>query len=253
MYRSTRYFYISGALAFFIYFALLFLIVATIIHQKNTAHYIMKNNTKFDQIAIDALIEDSKPQPKTQASFVKKTVEKSQGEPKSLSDIKDLFSKIPDWETESKEQQLKKQEDLEQKKLLDQELLKQQEAIQNLQANLSSMNKTLNEMKTSIDIKTDVLPNQDNGLYDEWIAKIYKILYKNWSFAFYQDATVSAIITITNTGQFSYKILKYSPFEEYNNGVIAILENLRDQKLPPYPNGNLIHIEVNFKARAKDE
>lgn len=262
MKQNTKYFYFSGILSFCIYVALVFCLVASFISKKDADRYIMKNDTQYDQaVLVEALIMDNiKPTPPQEKEMNVK-VEAHPKEAKeeqvqeTLPGLKDLFSDIPDYEGEIKQKEKQRLEAENQRRIQEKQkrLQKQQELLESLQKNFANMNQTLNNMTASIDIKPEVLPNQDNGLYDEWIAKIYKILYENWSFSFYQDAVVSVLINITDTGRFSYKILMYSPYDEYNKSVIEILDRLRDVQLPPYPSGKFINIEVNFKAKAQDE
>lgn len=257
MTQNIRHFYTSGVISLCIYVGLIFFFIAGFVNKKNVDYYVMKNDTQYDQaISIDTVIEKSIPKIQEKMESIKEDEEKSSQQENANSPVlKDLFSEIPDYEGEINKNRERQKKELEKQRFLQeqQRLEKQREMLESIQKNLTSFNKTLGVMNMGIDIKAEVLPNQDNGLYDEWIAEIYKILYKNWTTTFYQDATMSVLINITNTGSFTYKILKYSPYSDYNNGVIEILDQLKEEQLPPYPVGKSISIEVNFKAKAKDE
>lgn len=260
---KKNFFYLTGSFSLLVYIALLFMIFG-LINLKQADKFIVKTDTQFEQIIpIEALIEqeiqpkqvDLQSKPKIEEE--KEEVQESQ----KLPGLKDLFSDIPDWSEDArkqkeeqarikKEQQKRHQEQLK----IQQEMLKQQqEQIRNLQSSLQNTNRALEEINTSIDIKTDIPPNQDKGLHDEWVEKIYRILYENWDFSFYQRTIISVLINITSSGSFSYKILKYSQYDDYNQKIQVLLKRLEEVKMPPYPNGKSINIVVNFKSKVRDE
>lgn len=260
---KKNFFYLTGSFSFLVYLALLFMIFG-LVNLKKADKFIIKTDTQFEQIIpIEALIEQEV-QPKQVDLQSKSKVEEEKEEMQEnqkLPGLKDLFSDIPDWSEDTrkqkeeqakikKEQQKKYQEQLK----LQQEMLKQQqEKIRNLQSSLQNTNRVLEDINTSIDIKTDIPPNQDKGLHDEWVEKIYRILYENWDFSFYQRTVISVLINITSNGSFSYKILKYSQYDDYNQKIQILLKRLEKVKMPPYPNGKSINIVVNFKSRVQDE
>lgn len=259
--KRRRFFYLTGSCSFLLYLALLFLIFG-IINSKKADKFIIKTDTQFEQILpIEALVVDE-PEIKTPEPEIQPEVKNQDSEEElQLPGLRDLFSGIPDWskdtEKQKEEQEKRKQEEqkraYEEKKRYQEMLKQQQESIKNLQTSLQTTNKALENINASIDIKADIPPNQDKGIHDEWVEKIYKILYESWDFSFYQNTVISVLINITDNGDFSYKILRYSQYDEYNQKIKAVLDRLKGVKMPPYPHKKSINIEVNFRSKAQDE
>ncbi|WP_104697184.1 MULTISPECIES: TonB C-terminal domain-containing protein [unclassified Helicobacter] len=259
--KKKSFFYLTGSFSFLLYLAVVFAIFG-IINLKKADKFIIKADTQFEQtLPIEALVIDE-PVVKIPKAEVQPEVENENNEEElQLPGLKDLFSGIPDWskdiEKQKEEQEKRKQEAqrraYEEKKRYQEMLRQQQESIKNLQTSIQSTNRALENINASIDIKTEIPPNQDKGIHDEWVEKIYKILYENWDFSFYQKTIISVLITITDNGDFSYKILRYSQYDEYNQKIKAVLEKLKGVKMPPYPHKKFINVEVNFRSKAQDE
>ena len=255
--ESKKFFYLSGIFSLLIYGVIIFLIFVSI-NLKGPERFIVKQDTQYDTALIeDVLIEDTKVLDRAQPDQIPQDQEMKEEESKSqpAPSLRDIFSSIPNLD---KEQEEKREEEEKRKREIRQkereEIRNQQEQIRKLQSNLQDINKTLERLDTSIDITPeDALPNQDKGRYDEWIAEIYKILYRNWNFSFYQETSISVMVEITNQGHFSYSILRYSQYDEYNEQIKELLDHLRSETFPPYPNGKSFKIEVNFKSKERNE
>ncbi len=258
---KQRYsFYLSGIFAFLIYCAVIFAIFS-IISLKNPDKFVFKQDTQYD--VVDVTLVDDKMESKEAEAPKERLEEDAEQAQASAPSLKDVFSEIPalDQKNDNKQNQEPPQEvknDLKSKKQEIQQamrdLSKQQEDIKKLQDKLKKVNQKLEKLSASINIVAkEILPNQDKGKYDEWIAEIYKILYENWDFSFYQKTSISVLVKITNRGDFSYSILRYSQFDEYNEKIQAMLQRLEKERFPPYPNGEVISIEVNFKSKEKNE
>lgn len=94
-------------------------------------------------------------------------------------------------------------------------------------------------------------PPQDmaDGKYDEWFAKVKNILYAKWDNHFYESVSIVVHITITDQGDFSYRIIKKSKNSSYNTYMQNLLQSLCQMKFPPYPKGKQKSIEVTFKTK----
>lgn len=272
--KRNQFFYLSGFFSFLLYCAILFSIFA-LINVKNPDHFIVKQDTQYDSIPIEALLlEDNSKEmetadAKTQMQKSSPTTPNNEDMvPDPTPNLKDVFSSIPNFEARSakKQEEQKRLEEIEQEKRNQeakkreealkrkQILSEQQEKIKDLQNTIQNVNKTLEKMDSAIDIKnTEALPQQDQGLYNDWIAEVYKILYKNWNFSFYQKTSISVLVKISNDGDFSYSILRYSQYDEYNEKIKQMLDNLKDEHFPPYPKGKTMVIRVNFKSKEKNE
>ena len=86
--------------------------------------------------------------------------------------------------------------------------------------------------------------------YDEWYGKIYDIIYRNWNPGFYQSyqgAIVTVLVQISTSGKFNYRVVRLSKFDGLNEGVIALLDSLMDERFPPHPEGKAVQIDMNFR------
>ena len=159
--------------------------------------------------------------------------------------IKDIFSTIPDMTTPAKESgddRSVNAKNTRDKK--DSSKLQAIRQLEKLHSNLSAIeNRTLDVQSQTIS------PEFADGEYNEWFGKIYDIIYRKWQSKYYQDAEVSVLLRITNTGSFYYHITKLSSYEDYNQSVIDLLESLKQDRFPPYPKGKVIEIEVNIRLK----
>ncbi|PAF49894.1 hypothetical protein BKH41_00915 [Helicobacter sp. 12S02232-10] len=237
---NTQFLFIcSGFFAVFSYLIILLFLIF-FFDFSNPAKYIFKTDTQIEQsIAIDAILDNS---------FENDNMDKG-GNPLEGTGVKDVFSSInsePDLNQKVSDNREQVAKNLELNK-------QRQEILKQLQSNMKDFNSKLETIKNkTIDVQSQTpKPDTSDGLYDEWFAKVYKILYSKWKVSFYQNASVTVLLTITETGDFSYKILKYSHYDDYNKSVEKLLESLNNQKFPPYPKGKFVNIEVNFRTEEK--
>ena len=160
--------------------------------------------------------------------------------------IKDIFSTIPDMTASAKESG--DDRSVNAKNTRDK---KDSSKLQAIQQQLEKLNSNLSAMENrTLDVQSQTIsPEFADGEYNEWFGKIYDIIYRKWQSKYYQDAEVSVLLRITNTGSFYYRVTKLSPYEDYNQSVIDLLESLKQDRLPPYPKGRVIEIEVNFRLK----
>ncbi|PAF52726.1 energy transducer TonB [Helicobacter sp. 13S00477-4] len=229
---------LSGIFSILIYFFIVFGLIFGFWFS-DPIKYIPKMDTKIEQaISIDALLDNSRSEDQDEG-----------GNPLEGTGIKDVFSSI-DNELSSKDEipdnRDEKVKNLEMNK-------RRQKAFEELQNSIQNFNAKLNTIKNKIiDIQSQSpKPDTSDGIYDKWFSEVYKILYSKWQISFYQNASVSVLLTITDNGDFSYRILRYSNYDDYNKSVENLLESLKNQRFPPYPKGKLVNIEVNFKTEGK--
>jgi len=103
--------------------------------------------------------------------------------------------------------------------------------------------KTLN-----FDNKRSIISSKD-GIYDKFRGKITQILDENWQNTIDTASGNSATVTIyiDKTGTFSYKIEKLSYNDDFNSKLRNFLEEMRDKEFPPFKDGNIFKIQVEFK------
>ncbi|PAF41850.1 TonB C-terminal domain-containing protein [Helicobacter sp. 11S03491-1] len=237
---NTRFLFIfSGFLSFIFYFIVLFGLVFGF-DFSNPIRYITKTDTQLEQsIEIDAIVDTaSKGDDALQG-----------GNPLEGTGIKDMFSSISDKASISDD--IPDNRDRVAKNLALNK--KRQQILEELRNDIENINAKLQTIKNKVIAVTSQTPKPDtsDGVYDEWFSKVYKILYSKWNVSFYQNASVSVLLTITDKGDFNYRILKYSRYDDYNQSVENLLKSLNNQKFPPYPKGKFVNIEVNFRTEGK--
>lgn len=127
-----------------------------------------------------------------------------------------------------------------------------QQDSQELAKETSKLKDTLEKIwEKELEIKVDKPSTQDlsDGKYDEWFASVKKILYAKWDNHFYESVSIVVYITITDQGNFSYRIISKSKNSSYNTYMQALLDSLCKEKFPPYPKGKQKTIEVTFKTK----
>lgn len=175
-----------------------------------------------------------------------KQEQRDSGTPLEGSGIRDMFSSIPDMAAAPKQSGDDRSENAKNTKDRDNssKIESLQRKLESIKSNLDTLgNKTLDVQSQSIS------PELADGEYDEWFGKIYDIIYRKWRPVYYQNARVTVLLQITNTGELRYRVAYLSEFEEYNQNVINFLESLKDEKFPPYPKGRVVEIKVNFSLK----
>lgn len=221
-----------GALFFYCVIFVLLLKFSSIFTTKYTSHI----TTTMEQ----AVSIDIAPMEMTQEN------KKDSGTHLEGTGIRDIFSTIPDMMAPAKESgDNRSQKAKNTKDKVD------SSRLQALQKQLEKLNSTFNAMDNkALDVQSQsISPELADGEYNEWFGKIYDIIYRKWQSRYYQDAEVSALIRVTNIGNFSYRIVKLSQYDDYNQSVIDLLESLKQEKLPPYPKGRVVEIKVNFRLK----
>ncbi len=91
--------------------------------------------------------------------------------------------------------------------------------------------------------------NKKTGEYNKYIGKISDVLDEKWQNTPGTIAGNQATVTvkIDKFGNFSYKIDSLSYNNEFNAKLQNFLENIKEEKFPPYKNGDYIELKVNFK------
>lgn len=229
-------FIFSGAFSVLIYVSLIFVLLFNVLYFFNAKKYAPKPNLLSESIVVE--IQDSKPS---------ETI-KSSGTPTAGLGIKDIFSTIPD--EEAKNLQIGDDKSEVAKNTKNKDLAQK---LSNLQNQLSEINKESNELKQTLDVKISSNSiEQTSGEYDEWFAKIYDIIYRNWHSNFQQNAKVIVLININRFGKATGKIIQFSGYEAYNLSVSNFLEKLKGLDFPPPPNNKQVSIEVNFITNPKN-
>ncbi len=97
--------------------------------------------------------------------------------------------------------------------------------------------------------RTQNLNSSKNGVYDKFRGKVQQILYENWQDTIDTVSGNSATVEIyiDKSGSFSYKIVKLSYNDEFNSKLVDFLEAMRDKEFPPFTEGDIFKLQVEFK------
>lgn len=113
-----------------------------------------------------------------------------------------------------------------------------------------SVNQAMQIKITVEKAKISDIPN-DRQKYDKWYDDIQKILLIEWrKNRFYLQTPTGATVRIKvdSSGKLSYMyMVKQSPFNEYNNAVIAFLHSM-ENKLFPVPPKDSIEFSININS-----
>ncbi|WP_104749821.1 TonB C-terminal domain-containing protein [Helicobacter cynogastricus] len=165
--------------------------------------------------------------------------------------ISDIFSSVAEPSKPQKSTNVQQRRDMQevQNLLKTMEFSQHQQAFKDIQSSLSAMKEKLQTLQhKNIDLQVPKEEKKATQEYQAWFQNLYAILYGHWKLGFKQPASVRALITISATGQFSYALINYSPFPQYNQEIENLLSALQGQKFTPYPKGS-ITLAVNFTTR----
>ena len=118
--------------------------------------------------------------------------------------------------------------------------------------------------KKSSDVKTSKLLDSKNlknivslateasRSKDPYYSKIYELLFRRWNPTLAADGlSATALITITDRGTFSYKILQYSGNSFYDDSLINFLNSQEMMHYPPFTKGSYTKMRVTFTSKGK--
>ncbi|MDX1809489.1 MAG: TonB C-terminal domain-containing protein [Sulfurospirillaceae bacterium] len=93
------------------------------------------------------------------------------------------------------------------------------------------------------------LSSTKNGVIDKFRGQVTQILDENWQNTIdtVSGNKASVIIYIDTLGKFSYKIEKLSYNDEFNSKLLDFLEQMKDKEFPPYTEGGIFKMQVEFK------
>ena len=97
--------------------------------------------------------------------------------------------------------------------------------------------------------KVQNVKSSKKGIYDKFRGKVQQILYNNWQNTIDTVSGNSATVEIyiDKMGTFSYKIVKLSYNDEFNSKLVDFLEEMKDKEFPPFTEGEIFQLQVEFK------
>ena len=111
----------------------------------------------------------------------------------------------------------------------------------------SSVSKLLNDSKTTTNMpKTS---SSGKGEKHEYFSKVKEILWQRWSPKLLEEGlVVKVLIMITNSGNFDYRIIKYSRDERFDESLKEFLESQKNESFPTHKINTKVDIIINFKS-----
>jgi hypothetical protein len=241
--------FLSGFIAFTIYFSLFFLFFLYI---KTADAKKIDSSIKTTVLQLDVILEDPNEEIK-KISIEKNTIKDISQEivkkSKSVSikertDLKSLFANV----------------DVKSKKVTKQNVanVKKSSIASRYKSKFEKDKKrkkiSIDSLKKMENIKSVTQQSNVESKYDEdpYYSKIHAMISARWNpVVFYKDQNAKVIITISNKGIFSYEFVQYSD----NIGFDTQLKNfLNKEKLKYYPinpNNKSTKIEIIFKAKGE--
>lgn len=230
--NASLLFITSGLIAICTYLFLIITLVFVFFNSQPTHYSLLKESTlSLNAISIEALIDETHKFETNKEKLI------PLNNPLAGSGIKNMFEKIDKNQISQNEPIGDNREQTEQN-IKNKKLQELQSATQNLQNKLDSL--------SNLTISTD--SKQGDGEYDEWYAKIEKILRKQWKQTFYNGENLSAVfhIRISRDGVFSYKVIQYAGNLAFDNSLKTMLEQCTQMQFPPHPKGAK-EIAITFK------
>lgn len=237
-------FFFSGTLSFLVYFLLLFSLFISL-SAKKTPKYSAETLLSVNVMTMEDLeVNIKEDSPKEKSEDEKEDT--SQGVLEGAG-INDVFSQIDSKKSPPDSDKLKddrattaKNKKIDTSKKVSKDFSKDSEDIK----------KRLSRIATSsIDMKGADSQVSSSEQYNEWFADIQKLIYSKWNASsYYENATINALVTIRRDGSFSYRVLKYSNVTSFNFDIKAVLDSLKEDRVPPPVGKDSVDIEVIFKT-----
>lgn len=257
--------FISGLLAFGIYFSIIALLLFyfNTRDEKKPVHYVKKNEERI-RVSVGA----PKPQVKKEIKKQPKKVLKPKPKPKQTVQKKEVKKKV------IKEKVVKKPKVIQKKKDVNTTKPKKVNMPKDLFANISSKKKAekpkksvksaytpvkpkkstitkVSDKPSASDLVTDSLKIQkksDSGIENAYLAKIEEKL-KGWpAQSEYAGEKAKVWIKVEPNGKFQYKVVTASGNEAFNAGLIAYLEQLQKIGFGPHKGNRAYELDVEFVA-----
>ena len=244
---NKKYFFLSATLAVSIY---IFIIVAFFYYLSGVNVKKVAAISKNTVLQLDIVLEDKKVskitstikaiKTKKSAKVVKRSKSNSS---KRKSNLKSLFAHV-----KTKAAKITKQKVLNLKQSSISSRFKSKFEKQK-KVNKLTVSKLVKNKQTTA--KKIVVSNVKKDT-DPYFSKIYTIISSRWQPTnFYNNSKAKVIITISKTGTFSYKFIKYSNDTGFDTQLKDFLEQESTKQYPANPNNSDTTIEISFQSKAE--
>lgn len=226
-------FFTSGIISICSYCLLLLLLIWTFLSPLPTRYSSLEDSQlALESISIEAIIES------TPSKGIDNSL-KSASTPLAGSGIKDMFERIDNAKA-SQSLVGDNREQVEKNETQNEQIQQILNAAQSLQQSTQSLsNITISSESSSSD-----------GEYDEWYAEVERIVKQQWQQAFYAESKLQSTIhiKISKNGSFSYKVVKYSGNQAFDDSLKEALLRCQQLHFPPHKSGER-EIAMIFKNK----
>lgn len=239
--QEKGYFYLSGFISLSIYLAICvsFLIY---VNAPKAKKYDSAKTTVLELELISAKSDKkmvAKKTVKKKQEIVKKSTSLSQKQ-KSV-DAKSLFAKV---KTKAKKTVDKNTNTV--KESIDPSRFKSKFQKQKKTDN-SSVSKILNDVKTTTNMPKTA--SSGKGEKHEYFSKIKQLLWQRWNPRLLEEGlVVKVLVIITSSGNFDYRIIRYSKDERFDESLKEFLNAQKNETFPTHKINKKVDIIINFKS-----
>ena len=241
-------FVFSGFLAFFIYFCIVFFLIFQFLQDTKE---VKKYSAKKPEISFSVALLEEKKETKKIAKTQKVVEKKIKDIPKKEEaasktpiaglGIKKLFSQVEAKKPVPKEAlEVQSEND---------KIAKKKKAKESSLKKEDNLSKELEQIMANLNLKKTMSFTLSDGEFDEFYAKIHEILASEWNpMRSFDEYSADVEITITKSGVFSYKIIKFSNNADFDKSLKEFLDIMCAREFPKFEGGDKTNIIVTFKT-----
>ncbi|XPV54518.1 MAG: TonB C-terminal domain-containing protein [Halarcobacter ebronensis] len=173
-----------------------------------------------------------------QEKIIKKSTSQSN---KQKADFKSLFANV-----KTKSKKVVEKDTTTQKASIDPSRFRSKFQKEKSTDNLK-VSKLLNDVKTSTN--RPVVNSTSKGEEHEYFSKIKQILWERWNPKLLEDGlVVKVLVMITNSGDFDYRVIKYSNDVRFDESLKEFLNSQVRETFPTHNINSKVDIIINFKS-----
>lgn len=239
--QKKGYFYLSGFISVSIYLA----ICASFLIYINTPKPKKYDSAKITVLELELISiksdkrKVSKKTVQKKQNIVKKSTSKSNKQ--KTVNAKSLFAKV-----QTKARKVVEKETSTVRESIDPSRFKSKFQKQKKTDN-SSVSKLLNDVKTTTNMPKTAASGK--GEKHEYFSKIKQLLWERWNPRLLEEGlVVKVLVIITNSGNFDYRIVRYSKDDRFDESLKEFLESQKNESYPTHKINTKVDIIINFKS-----
>jgi protein TonB len=249
MVKKNQYFVISGFIALGLYLSLVITVAYFLAFEEEEAPVFSTPAETFYTIELQEVVKKQEDkivvkdikQPKPKVEEQKVLKKEGSLSIKEKTNFKSLFKDL-----DPTLQKTTKQNEVQTKNRTEVASRKYGQKVVNKEATKS----TSEIVKQLDDIKKTNIIDKTNGKYNEYYAKIKKILTTKYNRAIRIKGEYTAVVNVTidNLGNLDYHIVKLAEDSGYNTQLKIFLDQMKLEKFPPFEDGLKTIIKIDFKT-----